>query len=426
MTRETKIGLLIGLGFIVVFAVLLSHTGTTGPAGGGLALGPRTIVMPGKVPQSAPHLANPPYVPADQVRPGRPIVSEASAAPTSRPAGRVGLGETPNTTNSFRSTDNHPASENKVAELPLPEPKSLTRNRLAGGEPAPGAGSTAWERALATVARSEGEVSLAANSPGSNLPAGRVAPQRQEMITAVPAPRVEPPQPAARPETPTATPTPEAKLAGAPTDKAKTAPPDRREVSKEYVVQKGDTVRKIIKENYGVASTKVVEFFVASNKSRIKDKDTIVEGQKLVVPPLPPEMFEAAPNFDVSGVGEGARTVTSEELTLATAPRSGKDRVAPTELKKVLASNEPTTAPAEKMQRLADRGGRAGYRTYEIQSSETLRSIAARELGSANHWNEIRKLNPVLDPKKLKPGMKIRVPAKRPLTSVGGARQVSA
>ena len=424
MTRETKIGLLIGLGFIVVFAVLLSHTGTTGPAGGGLALGPRTITIPGKAPQSAPHLTNPPYVPADQVRPGRPIVSEAGS-PTSRPANRIGLGETPNTTIGLRSTDENSGLENKIAELPLPEPRGLARNRPSAGELGPG--PTAWERALATVTRSEGDVSLAAaNSPRSNLPTGRVAPQRQEVTTAVQPPRVEPPQPTARPEPPTATPTADAKPAGAPTDKAKTAPPDRREVSKEYTVQKGDTVRKIIKENYGVASTKVVEFFVASNKSRIKGKDMIVEGQKLVVPPLPPEMFEAAPNFDVSGVGEGARTVTSEELTRATSPRSGKERVAPADVKKELASNEPTTAPAEKMQHLADRGGSAGYRNYEIQLSETFRSIAARELGSANQWNEIKKLNPDLDPKKLKPGMKIRMPAKRPLTSVSGAKQVPA
>ncbi len=33
MTRETKIGLLVGLAFIVVFAVLLSHTGTVPPPG---------------------------------------------------------------------------------------------------------------------------------------------------------------------------------------------------------------------------------------------------------------------------------------------------------------------------------------------------------------------------------------------------------
>ena len=423
MTRETKIGLLIGLGFIVVFAVVLSHTGALGPAGGGLALGSRTITIPGKVPQSAPHLTSPPYVPADQVRSARPIVSEAAGSPTSRPANRIGLGETPDTTNKLRSTDGNSGLDSKIAELPLPEPRGLARNRLPGGEPGP----TAWERALATVGRSEGEVSLAAaNSPGSNLPTGRVAPQRQEVITAVQPVRVEPPQPTARPEPPTATPTPEAKPAGAPTDKAKPAPPDRREASKEYIVQKGDTLRKIIKEKYGVASTKVVEFFVASNKSRIKDKDMIIEGQKLVVPALPPEMFEAAPNFDVSGVGEGARTVTSEELSRATLPGSGRERIAPVEVKKELANNEPATAPAEKMRRMAERGGIAGYRICEIQTNETLRSIAARELGSANQWNEIKRLNPDLDPKKLKPGTKIKMPAKRPLTSVGGAGQVSA
>ncbi len=39
-----------------------------------------------------------------------------------------------------------------------------------------------------------------------------------------------------------------------------------------------------------------------------------------------------------------------------------------------------------------------------------LSTIAARELGSAARWPEIMKLNQDLDPKRMKPGTKIKLP----------------
>jgi len=52
--------------------------------------------------------------------------------------------------------------------------------------------------------------------------------------------------------------------------------------------------------------------------------------------------------------------------------------------------------------------------TYTVVAGDTLYSIAAQHLGSADRWEEIYKLNKALlpDPKKLKLGMKLRLPPK--------------
>lgn len=49
--------------------------------------------------------------------------------------------------------------------------------------------------------------------------------------------------------------------------------------------------------------------------------------------------------------------------------------------------------------------------TYVVQSGDTLGEIAARELGSFDKWTEIAALNDNLDPKKLKKGQKLVLPA---------------
>jgi nucleoid-associated protein YgaU len=53
-------------------------------------------------------------------------------------------------------------------------------------------------------------------------------------------------------------------------------------------------------------------------------------------------------------------------------------------------------------------GGRA---TYTVRGGDTLSRIAARELGDGDRWAEIRDLNPGLDPRSLKVGAKLVLPA---------------
>jgi nucleoid-associated protein YgaU len=54
------------------------------------------------------------------------------------------------------------------------------------------------------------------------------------------------------------------------------------------------------------------------------------------------------------------------------------------------------------------------YRWYTIRPKDTLASIANRELGGTDDWEDIVKLNKSLKPTKMKVGDKIRLPKRRP------------
>ena len=56
------------------------------------------------------------------------------------------------------------------------------------------------------------------------------------------------------------------------------------------------------------------------------------------------------------------------------------------------------------------------YQWYEVQESDTLGKIAARKLGDQKLYSEILRLNKdrISDKNVLKPGVKIRLPAKIP------------
>lgn len=55
--------------------------------------------------------------------------------------------------------------------------------------------------------------------------------------------------------------------------------------------------------------------------------------------------------------------------------------------------------------------GESSAREYTIKSGDTLEAIARAELGSGQKWNTIVAANPGLDPKALKIGQKIKLPA---------------
>ncbi len=59
---------------------------------------------------------------------------------------------------------------------------------------------------------------------------------------------------------------------------------------------------------------------------------------------------------------------------------------------------------------------------HTVASGETLSTIAARYLGSESRWKELVKLNPGLDPHKLKIGMSIRVSGEAPVVAAAPAQ----
>ena len=274
---------------------------------------------------------------------------------------------------------------------------------------------------------------------------------------------------------------------------SKTAPPIKTAPPKEYVVQKKDTMTTIAEKYYGSSSPRFVDILVKSNQGRVKNANTVIEGQKLLIPNLPPEMFENAPGFDVSSQAplasmdemlNGARRAPKASVTPAGAagtasgisapprgarpgtgvaaspaqgvklnadpsrvpdladlvpvlanPTAPKSTAKPSAAKDKAAKSSSASAPAAKdaksekpkskdakpdraprlagdpSKALVDKDGQM-YRWYEVKRNDTLANIARQELGSAERWNEIRKLNGAVDPKKIKPGERIRLPRK--------------
>lgn len=454
MTRETKIGLLVGLGFIVVFAVLLSHTGSAPTAGDGmpLARGPenpedmagRRSLQDGGLAMNADGglglsgsgrdmesvIADPsgrhgvssmgPHAQSHYAESGRAQSHPAQAhyaqsdraddaSATSARDRRVAQGSTVSEGSKFVEGSKgarggqviRGAKDTESTEIGLVE--DLPRVQVRGTVP------ETWRRA---GARSQTQ-GLARRPESPRQPGGQVRDtmltgrSAEELVQAeagdrpthrvapplpIEVPRIQRPTPGARPGEPGVSPSP-----------AKPDQPRRPQPrQKEYLVAKGDTLGTIAKAQYGTASMKVVDFLAASNRDRIKDKDTVIVGQKLIVPALPPELLHLA---------EGGEAL----------PTPGRNASARASARQVVLRDTDRAEPVRVTKASTERA----VRTYEVRPKDTLSSIAARELGSSARWREILKLNQDIDPRRMRPGMKIRIPAK-PLSTRSALERVSA
>jgi len=151
-----------------------------------------------------------------------------------------------------------------------------------------------------------------------------------------------------------------------------------------YTVQKGDTGATIAKKTLGDANKWKLIAAVNNNKDPRKLKINEVlkipasGGTSVADAGITPP----APAKSLVGTDGGAAPVN---------PADG-----PTVIK------QPAVAPP-----VVDAGGRE----VEVRSGDTLYEIARRELGDPNLYYKIIKANPGLDPKKIRPGMKIKLPA---------------
>ena len=68
--------------------------------------------------------------------------------------------------------------------------------------------------------------------------------------------------------------------------------------------------------------------------------------------------------------------------------------------------------PADKKEKQPSKkkSSRPRYRKYTIMKGDILSRIAYRKLGTSTRWKEIKKLNPTINEKNLKPGTEILLP----------------
>ncbi len=230
MARETKIGLLVGMGFIVCFAIILSKRGGDHPSSSGRSY---------------------------------PTLTTASQPPM-----------TPGTTEQrVRSFGRNPRMEPDRGTLPLPPE-----------QPAPGS------IALETLSQSEPEETIDDTERSlSGLLAGIRAESDEPIMPQIaPVPVLKRPTErkpaaegnhilAARPPLPFEANAPEAAEAA----EAPVPPPVP---TRSYVVEKGDTLTRIAQKCYGTSTKDIVDAVFEANRRTLSAPDRLVIGQTLQLP----------------------------------------------------------------------------------------------------------------------------------------------
>jgi nucleoid-associated protein YgaU len=152
-----------------------------------------------------------------------------------------------------------------------------------------------------------------------------------------------------------------------------------------YTVQKGDTLAKISQDMLG--SSGRWKEIVAVNQGL--DPRKLKIGQVLSIP---------TSGGATVAEGTGATGIPAPNTLRAPAEAAKTEKVPATNFKPNDADG-PTDEAA------------SGTRTVEVQKGDTFYSLASKYLGNSNYHYKIQSANPDIDPRRLKPGMKIKIPA---------------
>ncbi len=366
MTKETKIGLLVGLAFIILFAIILSEKGA-GPRPGGPAQFTQVDSL---------HQRN--------SQPGATTVTNA---------GRLPL-----------------PVEAVARETPKPRPKPT----LPAAQPSPAQTELARRRDDAVLPTVDPSLITRVDVAAAERPAAdtRLADATPTSPTVVIPPSGEP----RRPDATTPARTPESAIASAQDfrtlqgriDAIEIPPPRPHRISatavengpvalssldctQSYTVQPGDTLTSIARKTMGSGSAASVAAIFKANSATLKNEHSLRVGQTLNIP------SETCPT-----------------------PAPGGDLVGPPAPTR-LADAGPSRQAAP---RTIERASTRLSRTYEVQPRDTLSKIAKRELGSPQRYKEIEALNrDVLGRRgQLQPGMKLKLP---PRTTNGGDEEAA-
>lgn len=396
MARETKVGLLAGLAFIICFAIILANGGhpkratthwpylvdqgvnvrrATHDLGSARAPDPRanarnerpsirqptterptSFSYPVRIDQaqeqSSDHQVDAPASGAEIALPTRPLRSAMSQLAQGQPTDAdVTTMDQTGTRQGMESTrrSSHPSGS--------PQAVRTASNAHNTGEMARAAGTGDWDQrrraledlleARTTKAVREAEASGSVRQDSPN-PAASVGTEPRAVM-----------QPARNP----------------PLSK----PPPRLQDSYRCKVKPGDTLSRIAFVHYGSRSSTLIDAIFNANRSTLSSPDMLLVGVELVLP--------VVDGF----AGPGGQGRKSEILTTPTLRR-----VSPR------AEAEPE------------------FRWYQINKNDRYVSIAREQLGDANRWRELFELNrdKFPDPDRIRHGVRIKLPLDR-VTSTG-------
>lgn len=412
MTKETKIGLLVGLAFIVLFAIILSERGTAhrdskAPAFAFMDQSKKSSNVTSDHP-----LGDMGRVPVESQLP--PIVRPSTTrVPVMSPIQEE------------RVVQATPRDDEPLEELPAELVNSLNLPRVVD----PLVQETPIDSAT-RIAQNNGPASPSIQSPLTPSTPGASPPS-----TAGPASALQPANTTL--------------AAGSSSGTASKEELDRIakqvgiRVRTHHEVQPGESLGKIAAKHFGRSTPARVDAIYEANRDVLKDKASVRVGTSLKIPDLG-EGFEPAPEFvlskDASPVAphgperaRASRSVLSDASPSvprgpSASPESSLRIPVPIrergqiESIQLASSRPPSESTARRESERSPETKQAGertskpmaYRWYEVRKNDTLSRIARREMGAERYVKTLMDINQDLlkNRNSLKVGMKIRVPAK--------------
>ena len=380
MARETKVGLLAGLAFIICFAVILANHGANGPPGlansflpnGGLEL-PKLVqrkqAAAGDTTANAAHNRNQPPIrqPAQEppanhtTNAGNRQQSPPHAANDSAPATGAQLPLATNADPALLNPDTTLAQNTRPVDVPIHANAGLER-ALTSPVPMTATMPTTPQMANGEDRMASGLPSYQRGTQGGSEPATAALP---------------------------------------------TSPAAIASQGTLYTVKASDTLSSIASAHYSTKSKQAVETIFDANRSVLTDINNVKLGTVLVIPNLPGAVAEKS---------QPAAKPAQASEKVAEAKGRGSDKAVP---EKKSADKEPakkvaeTVAESEKTPK--------NFKWYQVKKNDRFASIARDQLGDAGRWQEVYELNKdkFPDPQHIREGVRIKLPAPIALASAG-------
>lgn len=426
MTKETKIGLLVGLTFIILFAIILSKKGP-----GNTKTPNFTSVDSLAMDTASPSGGIKPFggdgnVPVESKLPS-PVQNEPAATPTV-----TFLEEQVGQAIPEEGEPLRPLPEALLNNLNMPMMESQIAGAGDEADPEDAAVDPLTESVVATLnGNSNASPGLSSSSP--LLLRNDASPANSAPMGAVP-----------NSGTPTlAQNHPLIGINPSPAGNAPALTPDRTRTPAKpmtivavHEVQPGESLGKIAAKHYGRATPARVEAIFNANRDQLESVDAVKTKTKLNIPLLEGEyagMFEpvsrlSPPPVAAAGGDAAARNPAVAARNTGAAGQRRDDtiripipvdeRVATSSAVPTVDSGRIATSPQPGNTRDVARAQpivpSVQFSWYEVREKDTLSKIARSQLGSEAKYREIYKLNQdiIPDVHKLKPGMKIRIPSK--------------
>lgn len=446
MTKETKLGLVVGLSFIVLFAVLISDSGSQNreklPATFSNQTAERAVPPPAHRPDATSrlHEGRMPEQALNPTREVRTAVPPARTPPEKRP--EYIADATP------RRTDGLPVIPGKPENVAVKPPQS---NSPADVALVPGTAALAAKPNAAGAANSllipkPMAPDQAARPAPTELATGpQQPPTAAKTAAATPpsAPRIEKPietladrlngigktAPATAQLAGAGKPTADPKAKPAAIDSGRTAGGEqlvaadsKAAANRTHAVRRGDTFSKLARQYYGSDSPSVINALHRANRSRVRNPHALVVGQELVIPVMATERVAAAPQTPVKSLPRqlvAKSPPTAEPLAAAVAkPKTPVPHIPlPTDSGRDDRKRPKPTSPARDSARLVS-GSESARNGYTVRRGDTLSKIAERLLGDSSRADEIYELNrkQLKGRNTLAAGTQLKLPGKSPAT----------